>query len=85
MMVGLVWTIDEHMAWLDYHIDALSSPPEEVDKNIVDEDRMILMREKMNMCVFSNIISFNNQGSLIMLTCTDHQIGWTQNTFLVTS
>ena len=72
MMVGLVWTVPEHMTWLDYHIEALSGPSEEVDKNKVDEDRMILMREKTNICVLSKIRSFNNQGSLIMFTCTDH-------------
>ena len=44
MMVGLVWTIHGHMTWLDYHIEALSGPPEEIDKNLVDGDRMILMR-----------------------------------------
>ena len=84
MMVGLVQTIHEHMTQLDYHIEPLSSPPEEVDKNMVDEDRMILMREKMNVCVLNNIRSFNNKGSLVMFTCTDHQIEETHNIFLVT-
>ena len=52
MMVGLVRTINGHMTWFDYHIEASSSPPEEIDKNMVDEDRLILMREKMNMHVY---------------------------------
>ena len=84
-MVGLVQTIHGHVTWLNYHIEALSGPPEEIDKNMVDEDRTIPMRETMNMHVLSNIRSFNNQGSLIMFTCTDHQIEQTHNTFLVTS
>ena len=43
------------MTWFDYHIEALSGPPEEIYKNMVGEDRMILMREKMIMHVLSNI------------------------------
>ena len=73
MMVGLVWTVHGYTTWFDYDIEALSGPPEEIDKNMVDEDRMILMREKMNMHVLSNIRSFNNQRSLIMFTCTIHR------------
>ena len=84
MMVDLVQTVHGHITWLDYHIEAVSSPPEETDRNMVHEDRMILMREKMNMHVLSNIRSFNNQGSLIMYTCANHKIEWTHNTFLVT-
>ena len=83
-MFGLVQTIHEHTTQLDYHIEALSGPPEEADKNMVDEDRVILMREEMNICELSNIRSFNNQGSLVF-TCTNHQIEQTHKTFLVTS
>ena len=95
-MVCLVWTVHGHMTWLDYHIENLSSPPkeideevsgppEEIDKNMLDEDRMILVREKTNMHVMSNIRSFNNQSSLVVFTCTGHRHKWTHNTFLVTS
>ena len=72
MMIGLVQTIHGHMTMFDYHIEALSSPPEEIDKNMVDEDRTIQMREKMKMYVLSNIRSFNNQRSLIMFICIGH-------------
>ena len=51
MMVGLVQTIHEHTAWLGYHIEALSGPPEEVNKNMVAEGRMTLMREDKCACV----------------------------------
>ena len=74
-----------HMTWLAYHIEALFSPPEEIDKNIGDEDRMILMREKMIMHVLSNIRLFNNHRSLIVFTCTSHRHKQTHNTTLVTS
>ena len=83
-MIGLVCTIHGHTTGFDYHREALSSPPE-VDKNMMDEDRMIQVREKRNMCVLGNIRSFNNQGSLIMFTCVNHEHEQTQNTFLVTS
>ena len=39
MMVGLLQTIHGHTTWLDYHIEAVSGPQEEIDKNMVDEDR----------------------------------------------
>ena len=84
-MAGLVWAIHEYRIWADYHIEALSSPPKEVGKNMVDEDRMILMREKMNVHVLSNIRSFNIEGKLFMFTCTNHPVEWTQNSFMVTS
>ena len=73
-----------HTTWCDYHIEDLSSPPEEIDETMVDEDRMILMRE-MNMHVLSGIRSFNNQRSPIVFTCTSHVHECTHNTFLVTS
>ena len=66
MMVGLVWTFHGHTTWFDYHIEHLSGPPKEIDEKVygspeeigedmVDEDRTILMGEKMNMHVLSNI------------------------------
>ena len=67
MMVGLEQTIQGHATWFDYHIEALSGPPEEIDKNMVDKNGMILMREKTNMYVLTNIRSFNNQGALSCL------------------
>ena len=84
------------MTWLAYHIEYLSSPPkeigkevsgpsEEIDENMVDEDRTILMREKTNMHVLSNIRLFNNRRSLIVFICTNHRQEQTHNTFLVTS
>ena len=61
------------MTGFGYQIEGLSGPPEEIGKNMVDEDRMITMREKINMCVLSNIRSFNNQRSLLIFTCTDNE------------
>ena len=71
------------MTWLDYQIEDLSGSPEvdkkvfgpleEIDDNMVNEDRMILMREKMNMWVLGNIGSFNNQRSLMMFICSGHR------------
>ena len=49
----------------------VSSPPREIEKNIVDEDQMIWMAEKINMHVLNNIRWFNNQKSLILLTYID--------------
>ena len=82
-MVGLVQNVLGHMAWFDYYIGDLSDaskeinkdlcrPPGEIDKNMVDEDRTILMGEKMNMHVLHNIRSCNNQRSLAMFTCSSH-------------
>ena len=65
--------------------EEVSGPPEEVNDNMVDEDRMILMREKMNMHVLGNTRSFNNQRSLVMFTCTGHRNERSHDTFLVTS
>ena len=45
---------------------------EKSKKNMVDEDRMIQMGEKMSMHVLSNIRWFNNQKSLIMFTYINH-------------
>ena len=58
-MVGLVQTVHGHMTWLNYHIEASSGPSEEIDKNMVDEDRMILMREDEHVCLFVLIIDTN--------------------------
>ena len=52
MIIGLVQTVHGHTTWLDYHVEDLSSPPEETDKKMVNEDRMILMRKKTNMHVY---------------------------------
>ena len=86
MMICAVQTIHEHMTGFDYHVEALSSPPEEIDKNMVDEDRTIQIREKMNMHELSNIRLFNNQRRhLILFTCINHGLEQTHNTFLITS
>ena len=41
VMIGLVQSIHGHMTGFNYHREASSSPPGEVDKNMVDEDRTI--------------------------------------------
>ena len=84
-MIVLVWTIHGHTTGFDYHREASSGPLEEAGKNMVDEDRMIQIREKMNVCVLGNIRSVNNQGNLVVFTCVNPGHGWTHNTFLVTS
>ena len=43
------------MTWSDYHIEALSGPSEEIDRNMVDKDRTISKKEKMNTCALGNI------------------------------
>ena len=85
MMIGLVQTVHRHMRGFDYHREALSSPPEEVNKNTVNEDRTIQMRQKMSLYVLGNIRSFNNQGSPLMFTCVNCGHEQTHNSFLVTS
>ena len=63
----------------------LSGPLGEIEKDMVDEDRMIKMGEKMNMHGLNNIRWFNNQKSLVMFTYIDPGHEQTHNTFLATS
>ena len=66
-MAGLVQTVHGHLTWLDYHKEELIGSSEEANENMsaplkedwwqhmVDDDRTILMREKMNLQVFGSI------------------------------